>query len=68
MDPTTDLAHIHARSRLRPYTQLRVRCDNGGGKLDFQDDVEWTLPQDWGACTLTVAAKRETTFSFVEFN
>jgi len=47
---------------------LRVRCDNGGGKLDFQDDVEWTLPEDWGACTLTVAAKRETTFSFVEFD
>ena len=48
--------------------KMRVACENGGGKLEFRDDVEWTLPKAWGACTLTVAAKRETTFSFVEFN
>jgi len=47
---------------------MRVECENGGHKLEFQDDVEWTLPEDWGKCTLTVAAKRETTFSFVEFD
>ena len=47
---------------------MRVECENGGKKLEFQNDVEWTLPQAWGMCTLTVAAKRETRFSVVEFD
>lgn len=47
---------------------MRVECEHGGGKLEVQTDVEWTLPAAWGACTLTVAARRETTFSFVEFD
>ncbi|MEO8464722.1 MAG: hypothetical protein ABI640_05225 [Gammaproteobacteria bacterium] len=48
--------------------KMQVECENGGAKLDVQDEVEWTVPESWGACTLTVAAKRETTFAFVEFD
>lgn len=47
---------------------MRAECENGRRKLEFRDDVEWTLPEAWGTCTLTVAAKRETAFSFVEFD
>jgi len=47
---------------------MRVECENGEHKLELQDDVEWTIPEAWGACTLTVAAKRETTFAFIEFD
>lgn len=46
---------------------LRVECDHGHTNLKFQDDAEWTLPAAWGECHLTVYAKRDTTFAFVEF-
>jgi len=46
---------------------LRAKCEHGGEKLRFEHEVEWTLPSDWGRCTLIVSAKRETTFRFVEF-
>jgi hypothetical protein len=46
---------------------LRVECDHGRTKLSFKDDVEWTLPSAWGACMLTVSAKRATTFKLIEF-
>ncbi len=46
---------------------LRADCQHGAKKLEFQSEVEWTLPDAWGACTLTVRAKRDTTFRFVEF-
>jgi hypothetical protein len=46
---------------------LRAVCQHGGTRLEFLSDVEWTLPAGWGACTLTVRAKRDTTFRYVEF-
>ena len=52
-------------------SNLSLECDHTGKKpqkLAFEDEKEWTLPAAWGACTLTVAAKRNTTFRFVEFD
>ncbi len=46
---------------------LRLDCDNGGTKLAFKDDSEWKVPAAWGRCDVIVAAKRNTTFAFVEF-
>jgi hypothetical protein len=61
---TFTLAGLTGRVR-----NLSLDCDKAGTKtLSFKDDQEWTLPDSWGACTLTVAAKRDTTFRLVEFN
>lgn len=60
---TFTLASVTGRIR-----KMEVECERGGGRLEFRDASEWTLPAKWGACTLTVTAKRETTFAFVEFN
>jgi hypothetical protein len=50
---------------------MSLACDHAARKtkkLAFEDGKEWTVPAAWGACTLTVAATRETTFRLVEFN
>jgi len=46
---------------------LRVACDQAERKLDYQEDLDWTIPDAWGACTLYVSAKRGTTFALYEF-
>ncbi len=46
---------------------LRIACDHASAKLGYRQDVEWTIPAAWGACTLEVHAKRETTFALYEF-
>ncbi|MGH8749780.1 MAG: hypothetical protein ACREU5_11815 [Burkholderiales bacterium] len=46
---------------------LRADCEHGRERLKFKSDVEWTLPDAWGVCTLVVRAKRDTTFRFVAF-
>jgi len=46
---------------------IRVACDKAETKLEYQEDVDWTLPEGWGACVLHVNAKRGTTFALYEF-
>jgi hypothetical protein len=46
---------------------LKAQCEHGGKRLTFANDVEWTLPENWGLCSLIVTAKRDTTFRFLEF-
>lgn len=46
---------------------MRIACDNTEKKLEYQADVDWTLPAGWGACSLHVNAKRGTTFALYEF-
>jgi len=46
---------------------LRVRCGKLDKKLDYQEEVDWTLPDSWGDCMLAVSAKRGTTFALYEF-
>jgi hypothetical protein len=47
--------------------ELGVACDRGDARLDYQADVDWTIPGGWSACDLEVRAKRGTTFILYEF-
>lgn len=47
---------------------LAVRCGERTRRLEFEEGVEWTLPEDWGDCTLQVDAEPNTTFSLYEFD
>lgn len=47
--------------------EIEVECDRRKAVLEYMPDVDWTLPESWGRCTLFVAAKRNTTFSLYEF-
>jgi hypothetical protein len=47
---------------------LEVECDAGSAKLKHEEGVEWTLPESWGACTVIVDARRDTTFGLYEFD
>jgi len=46
---------------------IQVECDRRKTELEFQPDVEWSLPETWGSCTLFVDGRRGTTFSLYEF-
>jgi hypothetical protein len=46
---------------------LRLECGKIHRKLEYEEDVDWTIPDAWGECTLHVKAKRETTFALYEF-
>jgi hypothetical protein len=46
---------------------MRMDCDKNDEKLAFEEDVDWTVPDAWGECTLHVKAKRGTTFALYEF-
>jgi hypothetical protein len=47
--------------------RMRVDCEQAHKKLEYEDDVDWTIPDAWGPCTLHVDAKRDTTFALYEF-
>jgi hypothetical protein len=46
---------------------LRIRCGKVDKKLEYKEEVDWTLPDSWADCTLAVSAKRGTTFALYEF-
>lgn len=46
---------------------IQVECNRRKATLEYQPDVEWTLPESWGECTIFVDAKRGTTFTLYEF-
>jgi hypothetical protein len=46
---------------------LDVECDRRTTELEFESDVEWSLPESWGACSVFVDGKRDTTFNLYEF-
>ncbi|MDX1562102.1 MAG: energy transducer TonB [Gammaproteobacteria bacterium] len=43
---------------------IDVECDARRISLDFQQDVEWQLPESWGDCELFVNGDSGTDFSF----
>jgi hypothetical protein len=47
---------------------MRLDCDKGEQKLEYMDEVDWNVPDAWGACTLDVGAKRGTTFALYEYD
>lgn len=46
---------------------LQLECNRRKAALEYSADVEWSIPESWGACTLFVEARRDTTFTLVEF-
>lgn len=46
--------------------QIRAECDRRKVTLEYVADIDWTLPESWGACVLFVDAKRDTTFTLYE--
>jgi hypothetical protein len=59
---TFTIAGVNGRIR-----GMRVACDNAEKKLEYQEDLDWTVPNGWGGCTLHVNAKPGTTFALYEF-
>lgn len=47
---------------------MRVDCAETSARLEYEEALDWTIPQSWGACSLHVNAKRGTTFALYEFN
>ena len=47
--------------------RIDVDCEQGSQNVDYEPEVEWTLPQGWTRCVLLVRAKRGSTFTFYEF-
>ncbi len=45
---------------------MRLDCDKADKQLDYEEDVDWTVPDAWGKCTLSVGARRNTTFALYE--
>jgi hypothetical protein len=59
---TFTIAHLYGQIR-----KMQVKCSEGTQRLRFQVGAEWTLPEDWGTCTLRVDAPLGTTFTLYEF-
>jgi hypothetical protein len=48
--------------------KVSLDCPNGRKQLDYEPDVDWTLPEGWQtSCALIVEAKRDTAFMLFEF-
>jgi hypothetical protein len=59
---TFTIASVTGRVR-----SLRIDCDRGSQTLQFEPDVEWSVPAAWSGCRVTVSGARDTTFAFIEF-
>jgi len=47
---------------------IDARCERRNLKLDYQEGVDWTLPESLGACQLNFVGKNDTQFTVYEFN
>jgi hypothetical protein len=69
-DPWTHTLRQHTFTIAHLYGQIRaleVKCPGRTQRLRFEIGAEWTLPDDWGTCTLRVDAPLGTTFVLYEF-
>jgi len=48
--------------------EMQAACEGQIRPLRYQADMEWTLPEGWGACELVVDASRGTSFYLLEFD
>jgi hypothetical protein len=46
---------------------LRFECDRRTGELEFSDQSEYTLPENFGDCLVTLEGRRGAQFTFYEF-
>lgn len=47
---------------------INVRCDRRNLQLDYQENVDWTLPEAFGRCELDFAGRDGTQFTLYEFS
>ncbi|HUF71594.1 MAG TPA: energy transducer TonB [Gammaproteobacteria bacterium] len=47
--------------------QVDIKCDMGTAEFEFSDESEWSLPESWGECTVTVLGRRDAEFVLYEF-
>ncbi len=47
--------------------RLEIKCGERAEEMSYEDEAEWTLPEDWKDCVLSVGAPRGTTFTLYEF-
>ncbi len=47
--------------------RLDLDCNEGTEGLEYEADVEWTIPSSWTGCIVRVRASRDTTFALYEF-
>lgn len=59
---TFEIAHVLGQIR-----QVEVQCDQGRERHRYDGEFAWTLPPGWSGCTLSVDARRDTTFVLYEF-
>jgi hypothetical protein len=59
---TFTIAHVDGEIR-----DLEIACEQGSERIEYEAELEWTLPTGWNACALFVDAKRDTTFALYEF-
>ncbi len=45
---------------------LHIECNRRTTTLEFQEDVEWAIPDSWGDCSIAFAGRRGTRFTFFE--
>jgi hypothetical protein len=60
--PTFTLDAVSGRIR-----KIEVECEQGSRSVEYEADVEWSVPRDWNRCELRVRATRGATFTFYEF-
>lgn len=46
---------------------IELDCERRKAELEYAPESEWSVPESWGACTIFVDARRNTSFSLVEF-
>lgn len=46
---------------------LSFECDSQAGELEFSDQSEYTLPESFGECLITLGGRRGAQFTFYEF-
>ena len=49
-------------------TALDIACQRNVATLEYQQDVEWSLPDSWGDCSILVKGDESTTFTFIEYH
>jgi hypothetical protein len=47
--------------------RIDIRCDTGTAEFEFSDESEWSLPDSWGDCTVTVSGRSDAEFVLYEF-
>jgi hypothetical protein len=59
---TFTLANVFGEIR-----KVEIECAEGKQRIDYETEVDWTVPDGWSACSVYVRAKKGTTYTLYEF-